>query len=88
MKNDHHYRRFQEELPARLKYRDWDSEDNSLETKAEKSKRMKAEREDKANSPGKATAKRMSKSTASRKTGKNKNSKNAKALDLMARRAP
>jgi len=36
MKNDHHYRRFQEELPARLKYRDWDSEDNSLETKAEK----------------------------------------------------
>lgn len=36
MKRSPHYRRSQEELPARLKYKDWDVEDNSLETKTEK----------------------------------------------------
>jgi len=36
MKRSPHYRRCQEELPARMKYKDWDLEDNSLETKDEK----------------------------------------------------
>jgi len=60
----------------------------ALETKGEKSKRLKSARANKGNSPGKATAKRLSKGTTERKTAKAKNSKNAKALDLMARRAP
>jgi hypothetical protein len=58
----------------------------ALETKGEKSKRLKAQA-NKPSSPSKATEKRLAKGTASRKTTKNKNSKNAKTLDLLARRA-
>jgi len=60
----------------------------ALETKGEKSKRLKAALANKELSPNKATAKRLAKGTAARKTAKVQNSKNAKALALLARRAP